>query len=60
MDAGDEQLTEDEGRMLENGQLAFEILNEWATSGTRLIYSTGLYGLNVEGTIIPLRKPVLV
>ena len=57
MTGADSRTAEDQLKVLQNGKAVYAVLVEWASSGVRLAYSTGPYGLAVEGTIKQLRKP---
>lgn len=57
MNKGDSELPETDDEMLQNGKNVYEILRAWAASGAQLVYSTGPYGFDVEGTLRQIREP---
>jgi hypothetical protein len=57
MNKGDSELPETDDEMLQNSRNVYEILRAWAASGSQLIYSTGPYGFDVEGTLRQIREP---
>lgn len=57
MDKEESQPLETDDEMIRNGKNVYELLHTWATSRTRLVFSAGVYGFNVEGTLRPIKEP---